>query len=136
MGVHLEQLYSAGGCLDPLKLLNDLVLDLLPLGLAAGVDDAGQQPVYLLHDTLVIDAGGVVVARQCHLPGELGVLADLIDGHGHVAACRPSSKVRTLTSLGPKSGGTYTCRRGCTREHEKSSLFTALQHGCKVNFRK
>lgn len=107
MGVHLEQLYSAGGCLDPLELLDDLVLDLLPLGLAAGVDDAGEQPVYLLHDTLIVDAGGVVVARQCHLPGELGVLADLIDGDGHVAPCRSSSKVRTLMTLGPSSGGTY-----------------------------
>ena len=46
-------------------------LNLLPLVSALRVFDGGQQSVDLLDDTLVVDAGGLVVAEKGHFPGEL-----------------------------------------------------------------
>ena len=114
MRIHLEQLQSTGCGLDFLKLLDNLGLHLLPLSLPCAVHDAGQEPVDLLDDALVVNARGVVVAREGHLPGELRVLTDLVDGHGHVVGSRwPSATTATTAST---TAAAVALHRGRGRE--------------------
>lgn len=83
--VNFERLQGFGGFLYHLQLLDDLLLDLLPLGLSVGVGDGHQQPGDLLYDSGIIDDRGFIIASQCRLPGQFGVLANFVDGNSHVS---------------------------------------------------
>lgn len=58
----------------------------LPLVLALGVMDRGQELLNLLEHPLVVDQRCLVVSQESVLPPHLGVLADFIDTHDEAGA--------------------------------------------------